>query len=114
MHWLPGVATILDCLARIERKLDILISQGVQTMADLSALTAQVTANTTVEQSAITLINGLAAQITAAGTDPTKLASLVSQLNTSATALSAAVAANTVAGPSPTPAQVTGAQQKSK
>lgn len=68
--------------------------------ADLTSLTAQVTQNTTVEQSAVRLIQGLAAQVTAAGTDPTALAALVTQLNTSATSLAAAVAANTQAAPS--------------
>ena len=81
-------------------------------MADLSSITAQVTQNTTVEQSAITLIQGMAAQITAAGTDPAALAALTSQLNSSATSLAAAVAATTVAGPAPTAAQVQKAQGK--
>ena len=40
----------------------------------LAALQAQVTQNTSVEASAITLIQGLAAEITAAGTDPAALA----------------------------------------
>ena len=68
-------------------------------MADLTALTAQVANNTTVEASAVTLIQGLAAQIGAAGTDPVALQALQDQLNTSATALAAAVAANTPATP---------------
>jgi hypothetical protein len=65
--------------------------------ADLTALTAQVTANTQVEASAVLLIQGLAAQITALQNDPVALAALATQLNTSATALAAAVAANTPA-----------------
>lgn len=65
----------------------------------LDALTAQVTANTTVVQSAIDLINGIAARITAAGVDPVALQTLVSDLNTSDTALATAVAANTPAPP---------------
>ena len=69
--------------------------------AELDALTAQVEANTTVEQSAIALIQGLASQITAAGTDPAKLSALTSQLTASATALASAIAANTVAAPTP-------------
>ena len=66
-------------------------------MAALDDLTAQVTQNTTVEESAVTLIKGLAAQIAAAGTDPTKLAALQTQLNGSATDLADAIAANTPA-----------------
>jgi hypothetical protein len=67
--------------------------------AALAALQAQVQQNTTVEASAVTLIQGLAAQITAAGTDPAALAALTTNLNTSATALAAAIAANTPAAP---------------
>ncbi len=66
-------------------------------MAAIDDLTAQVAQNTTVEASAVTLIEGLAAQIAAAGTDPTKLAALTTSLNTSATALAAAITANTPA-----------------
>jgi len=72
-------------------------------MADLTALTAQVAQNTTVEQSAITLIQGLAAQLQAVATDPVAIAALASQLNASATALAAAITANTPSAP-PSPA----------
>jgi hypothetical protein len=92
---------ILSNQAVILSKLQILSAQGTTEMADLSALQTEVTNNTTVEQSAITLINGLAAQITAAGTDPVALGALVTQLQTNDAALAQAVAANTAAG-SPT------------
>ncbi len=65
----------------------------------LAALQAQVAQNTTVETSAVALIQGLAAQIAAAGTDPAGLAALTTSLNTSATALAAAITANTPAAP---------------
>ena len=68
-------------------------------MAALDDLTAQVAANTTVEASAVTLIQGLAAQLAAAGTDPAKLASLQASLKTSADSLAAAITANTPAAP---------------
>lgn len=71
--------------------------------AELDALTAQVAQNTTIETSAVTLIEGLAAQIAAAGTDPAKLTALTTSLNASATTLAAAIAANTA--PSAPPAQ---------
>jgi len=70
-----------------------------QIMAALDDLTAQVAANTTVEASAVTLIQGLAAQLAAAGTDPAKLASLQASLKTSADSLAAAITANTPAAP---------------
>lgn len=64
-------------------------------MSALDDLTAQVAANTAVEASALTLINGIAAQILANKDDPAKIEALVSQLNSSAASLSAAVIANT-------------------
>lgn len=85
---LDEVITILNKIQGKEDKI----------MADLTALTAQVKANTDLEASAIALIQGLAAQIAAAGTDPVALASLTDQLKASADALAAAVVANTPAG----------------
>lgn len=66
-------------------------------MATLDTLTTDVATETTVTQSAITLINGLAAQIKAAGTDPVALKALTDQMEAQNTALAAAVAANTSA-----------------
>jgi hypothetical protein len=67
----------------------------------VTALTNQVTANTTVEGSALVLIQGIAAQITAAAGNPAQVTALASQLKTSADALAAAVAANTPVAPAP-------------
>lgn len=66
-------------------------------MASLDALTAQVTSNTDAIESAITLINNIAAALQAAGTDPVKLQALVDTLKTEDDKLAAAVAANTPA-----------------
>jgi len=63
--------------------------------AQLDALTEQVAANGTVIGSALTLIQGFAAQLAAAGTDPAKLAELAASLKASDDALAAAVIANT-------------------
>lgn len=63
----------------------------------LSDLQAQVAKNEQLEESAVTLIKGLAAQITAAGTDPVALKALTDGLNASASDLAAAVTANTPA-----------------
>lgn len=84
---------------RIEAAVAQLQTGENKIMAAIDDLTTQVAANTTVEGSAITLINGLAAQLRAAGTDPAKLAALQASLKTSGDALAAAVAANTVAAP---------------
>jgi hypothetical protein len=68
-------------------------------MADLTQLTTDVQNETAVDQAAITLIQGLAAQITAAGTDPVALKALTTTMEQNAAALSAAVTANTPAAP---------------
>ena len=60
----------------------------------LDDLTAEVTNATTVQQSAIVLIQGFAAKLAAAGTDPVALQALHDSLLASDTALAAAVAAN--------------------
>jgi hypothetical protein len=66
--------------------------------ADFDALVAQVTANTTVEGSAVVLIQNIAAQLANNPTDA-QVAALSAQLNTSATALAAAITASTPAAP---------------
>src|SRR6266550_2489713 len=68
-------------------------------MVDLTGLTAQVAQTTSVEASAVALIQGIAAQLAAAlaSTDPTAINALQVQLAASADALAAAVAANTPA-----------------
>ena len=65
--------------------------------ADLTALTAQITANTDAEASAVTLLNQLSALISAAANDPVAVAALATQLKTSADTLAAAIVANTPA-----------------
>lgn len=74
-------------------------------MDPLAGLTAQVQATTGAEQSAIVLIQGLAAALTAAGTNPAKLQAIVDSLNASSTALAAAVVANSPPVPPTPPAQ---------
>lgn len=66
-------------------------------MADLSKLSADVQENTKVVESAVTLINNIAAELKAAGTDPVALADLAAKLEANSAALAAAVAANTTA-----------------
>lgn len=75
--------------------------------AELDALTASVAADATVEESAITLIQGLSAQITAAVNDPAALSALAASLDSESAKLAAAVTAGTPVVPVPpvTPAQ---------
>jgi hypothetical protein len=100
-------------LDRIERLLIELIeltrkelTMSTQISANLQALMTQVAANASVEGSAVTLIQGIASQLSAAlnNSDDAALPALVTQLNNSASALAAAVAANT-----PTPTAATAA-----
>jgi len=66
-------------------------------MASLDVLTAQVTANTDVEASAIQLLTNLSAALVAAKNDPVAVQALADQLKTSGDKLAAAVVANTPA-----------------
>lgn len=122
MHWLraelePGTFSSLFEMTAMTlvqtritaAKLDSLIAfvkkEHTQMAADLAALQAQVAQNTQVEGSAVALIQGIAAQLAASKNDPAAVQALVDQLGASATALAAAVAANTpAAASSPTPA----------
>ena len=86
-------------LDRIISMLGEVIHREVEMAGELDALTAQVTANTDVENSALLLIQGIAQKLAdaiAAG-NPAALTALQAQLKTSADALAAAVAANTPA-----------------
>ena len=91
--------TLTQALQPIASKLDEILRGERKMSAELDALAAQVEQNTTVEESAVTLIQGLAAQIAAAANDPAAIAALSAKLQSSATALAAAIAANTPAAP---------------
>jgi hypothetical protein len=76
-----------------------LMTKGIVMSQALDELIAQVAKNQEVEASAILLIQGISQQLKDAianGADPVKLAELTLQLDNSAQALAAAVAANTV------------------
>jgi len=72
-------------------------------MADLSGLTAEVEETKGIMQSAKALIEGFAAALAAAGTDPVKLKELQDNLNTGSEELAAAVAANPLPGETTAP-----------
>jgi len=96
MDWALQLFSILNArLDALEKKLDQILANQKEEIMDLTALTAQVTASTTVEASAITLLQGLSAQLTANANDPVAITALAAQLNTSSTALAAAITANT-------------------
>jgi hypothetical protein len=77
-----------------------ILSMSVVISQNLQALMTQVAQNTSVEAGAVVLIQGIAQELTSAlaNGDDAALPALAASLNQSATALAAAVAANT---PSP-------------
>lgn len=113
-HFMPEVE-ILDRLEYICNKLDLVYQRQekiMATQADIAAalakVQADVTAQTTVEASVVTFIQGLQAQITAlAGqttdtTTATALTALSIQLESNTAGLSTAIAANTPVATPPT------------
>jgi len=92
---LRQLASMEKKLARIDRILGQLIVQGEETMMELETLTAQVSANTDAESSAILLLNQLAGMIASIKTDPAALQALADKLRASASALGEAIVANT-------------------
>lgn len=88
-------------LDRIINLLQAVLFKEARMSAELDALSAQVAATNTVEQSAITLLEGIAAQLAAIKDDPAKIEALATSLKAQSDSLAAAVAANTPAGPTP-------------
>jgi hypothetical protein len=84
-------------LSAISTKLDSIIKGDAKMATALDTLTAQVKANTDVEQSAIVLINGISAALAAAKTDPVAIQALADSLKTSSDSLAADIVANTPA-----------------
>ena len=93
---LDAIQILLD---GVDSKIATLTLKQEQVMTDLTALTAEVERNTTVDESAIALLTGLAAQIEALKTDPVALQALADTMKGSSDALAAAVLANTPAAP---------------
>ncbi len=100
---LVGIGFLItwDALDRLERKINRLLKLENQEMADLTQITADVTANGDAVASAVTLLTQLHDEIVAAGTDPAALAALASSLEANTQALADAVVANTPAAPTP-------------
>src|SRR6266850_1099515 len=96
----------LDQLQSIDRKLDQVLAlsqrmyrQEVVVTQELVDLTAQVESNRSLTGSAITLLNGLSAKLTAIADDPAAIRALAADLKTQDQALADALAANTPAEP---------------
>lgn len=89
-----------DINRKLDRILAILTHQHYEVkeiMATLDDLQAQVTSDTSLDSSIVTLIQGLAAQVAAAGADPAKLAAIIASMKQNAQTLADAAAANTPA-----------------
>ena len=77
----------------------MILANQEKIMAAIDDLATAVAAEDTVIDSAITLLKGLSAALAAAGTDPTKLAALQTDITAKTKTLADAVAANTPAAP---------------
>lgn len=92
-------------ISRILALVELLLPGVIAAMSDfenqLAALQAQVAQNITVEQGAITLINGLASQLAANAHDPAAIQAIAASLQTSAAPLAAAITQNTPAATPP-------------
>jgi hypothetical protein len=97
-----STTTITNAADKLSASVDLITTQleGLQNMsAEFDALTASVQSNTTVLESAIVLINGISARITAAGVDPAALTALTAELDAKDAELASAVTANTPSYP---------------
>lgn len=98
-------AIIIRMLLSIERRLRrdsrLDYERHLMMSKELDDLTAEVTETSGFIDSAVTLIEGIAARIEAAGIDRQKLTALTTELNAKSDALAAAVAANTPAAEEP-------------
>ena len=92
-HYDSDVAYILNEILQVVNEIR---EKGGITIMKLEDLEKQVTDNTTIEQSAIVLIQGIAAQLNEVATDPGKVQALADQLKNSAANLAACIQANTV------------------
>jgi hypothetical protein len=86
-------------LDKILHRLEEIKKQEEHMTVELDNLTVQVKANEDLENSAITLLNGLSAQIAAIKNDPVAIQALADSLKANAANLSAAIIANTPAAP---------------
>ena len=85
----------------LERDVHLICKQLEKIMATLSDVQAAVTAEDTVIDSAIALIQGLAAQIAALAPNQAAIDALAADVKAKSDALAAAVAANTLSSPAP-------------
>ena len=95
-HLLRDVEQKVDGL---NRKLDIIIEKENRIMATLADVQAAVTAEDTVVDSAVALLQGLAAQVAALAPNQAAINALAADITAKTAGLSQAVVANTPAAP---------------
>jgi hypothetical protein len=104
-----------EVLARLDVVLQQLGLMETKIMAAIDDLQATVTAEDTVIDGAVALLNGIPALIAAAGTDPAKLTALQTDIQTHTASLAAAVIVGTpVATAGGTPVTPQAAQQAAR
>jgi hypothetical protein len=95
------LALWFNLLCRLDRTMDSKLNQVLEELKGikmtLAQLQAQVAQNTSIEESAVTLIQGLAAQLAAIKQDPVAIQALADSLSKSAGDLSKAITDNTPA-----------------
>ncbi len=92
-----AIARIDKAVAQIATTVNAIKTEEDKIMNTVDDIQADVTAENTVIDSAVTLLKGLADALKAAGTDPAKLAALHTDITTKTQALADAVVANTPA-----------------
>lgn len=102
MNWWVTNSDVLAAVARLQASVNQLLTLEQKMAVDLTAITAEVTNNTSVTQSVVTLLNNLTAIIKAIppSTDPTTQAALdqlTATLKANDATIASAVTANTPA-----------------
>lgn len=97
----PQFDRMIDLLESIDKKLTRTIKDQGEIMASIEELQTEVTENTDLVGSVISLVNGLADQLEAAiaANDPAAIQAVADQMRSNNQALADAVAANTPAAP---------------
>lgn len=96
-HHIHFDGAVLSVLDDISRKQDLIIGKLGSEKIMLDQIITNVAAETTLESSIETLLNGISAKLLAAGQDPAKLAALNTAILTNVSNLQAAITANTPA-----------------
>jgi hypothetical protein len=86
----------LDAILKLLRESK---TREVHMSAEMDTLAAAVQQNTSLDDSIISLLNGIAAQLTATAGDKAQALALAAELNAKSAALSAAITANTPQAP---------------